>query len=342
MFYSIFTLQLQCKNQDKNRSKNKKGEDCLTLSLMDDKSLTISNTYIANFEIISYINPQKGDEYFSGDTIKVFFRTSKFDLNQRQDIDNMSMAEKSLKFKEFYYLLFPFHIQKEKDSNMLIVNKDDFPKDTYEIKKVPIQKGHESIYIKNIINKLETEILEKNSKSNKNIEIITKHLIYYENYLLNLDESFYDPNYPKYIPIRSRQTLLDNYKILSIISTILHIFNSSALLNNKNKIQENDMISENNKVNTNYNNEDTSRELIKNLLRKILSFLTYLCFQNKEIQEKIFDKTFKDFFQVNIMDNNTIVLFTVFKTFKENHSIQEKLFECRFCFNYSIKQKRYE
>jgi len=280
---------------------------------MDDKSLTISNTYIANFEIISYINPQKGDEYFSGDTIKVFFRTSKFDLNQRQDIDNMSMAEKSLKFKEFYYLLFPFHIQKEKDSNMLIVNKDDFPKDTYEIKKVPIQKGHESIYIKNIINKLETEILEKNSKSNKNIEIITKHL-----------------------------TLLDNYKILSIISTILHIFNSSALLNNKNKIQENDMISENNKGNTNYNNEDTSRELIKNLLRKILSFLTYLCFQNKEIQEKIFDKTFKDFFQVNIMDNNTIVLFTVFKTFKENHSIQEKLFECRFCINYSIKQKRYE
>ena len=52
---------------------------------------------------------------------------------------------------------------------MLIVYKDDFPRETYEIKKVPIRKGHESIYIKNIMNKLETEILEKNSKSYQNI-----------------------------------------------------------------------------------------------------------------------------------------------------------------------------
>ena len=86
------------------------------------------------------------------------------------------------------------------------------------------------------MNKLVREILEKNSsKSYQNIEMIIKHLNYYENYLLNLNESFYDSNYPKNIPIHSRQVLLENYKIFSIISQILHFFNSSTIINDTNK-----------------------------------------------------------------------------------------------------------
>jgi hypothetical protein len=173
------------------------------------------------------------------------------------------------------------------------------------------------------MNKLETEILEKNSKSYQNIGMITKHLIYYENYLLNLDESFYDQNFPRNIPIRSRQVLLENYKIFSIISQILHFFNSSTIVNKNNQrdLLEKDSLD---------SAKDNIREQIKNLLKKILSFLTYLCYKNPNIQEKIFDKTLKDFFHVDILENKTIVLFSLFRIFKDNHAIQEKLFDSIF------------
>ena len=105
----------------------------------------------------------------------------------------------------------------KKNNNKLIVKNDNENDFIFKIKKVDILKASQVLFIQKIIFHLEKDF------ENKNINIITLNakIIFFIEYLLNIDYSFKDKDQEKNVPIKERQLLLWKFDIVNIISSFI-------------------------------------------------------------------------------------------------------------------------
>ena len=105
----------------------------------------------------------------------------------------------------------------KKNNNKLIVKNDNENDFIFKIKKVDILKASQVLFIQKIIFHLEKDF------ENKNINIITLNakIIFFIEYLLNIDYSFKDKDQEKNVPIKERQLLLWKFNIVNIICSFI-------------------------------------------------------------------------------------------------------------------------
>ena len=269
----------------------------------------ISSLYISNFQVLHYaIN--LGNEYLCDNgkvTIKGIFKGEEKKEEGELDILDIGNYHKDSRYKNF-----KIDNTESKDNNKksLKVIQDAESDLLFDLKKISLDKGNEFIYLKNIISQLEffLDNISNNNNNSKKIISIKQNLKFFSNYLMNIDKSFYDPNFNTNIPIQSRQNNLLNYRILEIMDKIIKFFNSSSSVQRADKSKEN-----------------RSMQDITDLFKEILIFLLFLSENNNKIKKKIFSENMQEILKLgeNIFDNKSILLFFIFKITKKCPEIQE-------------------
>jgi len=213
---------------------------------------------------------------------------------------------------------------KDNNKKNLKVIKEIDSELVFDIKKISLDKGNEFIYLKNIISQLEffLDNISNNNNNSKKIISIKQNLKFFSNYLMNIDKSFFDPNFNINIPIQSRQNNLLNYRILEIISKIIKFFNSSSAVQKTS--EKKDKLISNAPIDKSKENRSMQDQLT-DLFKEILIFLLCLSENNNKIKKKIFSENMPEVLKLGekIFDNKSILLFFIFKITKNCPEIQE-------------------
>ena len=270
--------------------------------LVDENELISNSMVHSNFQIFHYsINVDNKNLTNRGKyVIKSIFKEFKNkEENNRVDIDSISSYFEPIS-------LFP-----GVDDKISIRKGEEF---VFEIKKINIYKGNEAIYLKRIIDHLDYLVKGYNKKfynQSSVIDVISKHIIFFTNYLMNLEYSFKDVNLERNYPIPERQNLLRKYKILDIITQIILYFLPSVKpMKGKNE---------------NEYSKIESNSSLQNLMKQILNFLTNLSQNNEKIKQEIFCimKTILELSECLFQKDKATLLDFIFVILKGSTALQE-------------------
>lgn len=283
----------------------KKQDGRYSFILVDEDKLYLNSFLFANFQFNHYaINVENQHLTDNG---KIIIKALLKDLNQLKESSMNSTVDLNIVYSNFQ----PISLNVQ-ENNIHIEQNNEF---IFELKKIPIQSGNESIYLKSIINQLEIFLVNFALKYQKNshiIDLIKRNLNFFSNYLLNLEPSFNDPNLEINYPVAYRQNLLMSYDIMEIINKIIKFFSSSS--SRKNEPGEKNR---------------TINDQLKELMKQILLFLIYLSENNEEIKKKIYSNM-KDILKIGwdlFYDNKSILIFFVLKIVQNCYILQEALLE---------------
>ena len=233
--------------------------------LVEEKNLTNNSMFYSNFQIFHYsINAENKSLSNRGKyVIKSVFKEFKpNDIDSRLNIDSINS----------YFE--PISLYPDADDKIGVRKGEEF---VFEIRKIDIYKANEAIYLKRIIEHLDYLVKSYNKKfynQSNVIDVISKHITFFTNYLMNLDYSFKDVNLETNYPIPERQNLLRKYKILDIITQIILYF-LPTVRQNRSKYESND-------------SKNESNSGLQVLMKQILNFLTNLSQNNEKIKQEIF------------------------------------------------------
>ena len=277
-------------------------QDEYEFELCEEKNLSTNLLFLSNFQIFHYsINAENKNLTDGGKyVIKSIFK--EFKLN---DPDNHFDINSINSYFE------PISLSPSSDDKLTVKKGEEF---VFEIRKINIYKGNEAIYLKRIIEQLDYLVKSYNKKcynQSNVIDVISHHLTFFTNYLMNLDYSFKDINLESNYPVPSRQNLLRKFKILDIITQIIYYFLPSVR-------QQKDKKDMNNK------NDQTNLGL-KALMKQILTFLTNLSQDNEKIKQEIFVgmKNILDLCEYLFQKDRTILLDFIFVILKGSNALQE-------------------
>lgn len=174
--------------------------------LVEEDKLTINSFLISNFQINYYaINVE--DQHL-GDSGKYIIKLLFTDINELAMNENLAQ-DPAIDLNYVYSKIEPITLFQINDNFIVEPSEGEF---VFEIKKIPLLSGNEPIYIKSIINQLDSFVdsfsQKKSLKNSFIIDLIKRNLQFFSNYLLNLDSSFKDPNLNINYPITYRQNLL--------------------------------------------------------------------------------------------------------------------------------------
>lgn len=272
-----------------------KNEGNFTFVLVDEEKLCANGFLFENFQINHYaINVEDPVLYTD---CKIIIRAVMEDIHSLKEFSN----EPNINFNIIQSNMKPISLSFI-DNHLIVGTDDEF---IFEIKKIPIQNGNESLYIKSVVNQLEIFVVNFALKYQKNsyiIDLIKKNLNFFTNYLMNQDISFYNPNLNTNCPVQYRQNLLNSYDILELIDKILKFFSPS-----KSGFR-----------NTHLEITDKNRSIndhLKDLMKNILIFLIHLSESNHTLKEKIFLNNMKEILTIGniIFENQSILIFFLFK-----------------------------
>ena len=203
----------------------------------------------------------------------------------------------------------PIALSTTSSDRLVVLKGNEF---VFEIKKINIYKGSEAIYLKKIIEQLDNLVKSYNKKcynQSNVIDVISKHLTFFTNYLMNLDYSFKDNNLETNYPVPNRQNLLRKFKILDIITQIICYFLLSVKKDKKNPPDKNDQ----------------ANLGLQALMRQVLKFLTYLSRDNEKIKQEIFlgMKNILELCEYLFQKDRTILLDFIFVILKGSTALQE-------------------
>jgi hypothetical protein len=305
--------------------------------LVEEEKLSINSFLISNFQINYYaINVE--DQHL-GDSGKYIIKLLFTDINELAMNENFA-KDPAIDLNYVYSKIEPITLLQINDNFIVEPSEGEF---VFEIKKIPLLSGNEPIYIKSIINQLDSFVdsfsQKKSLKNSFIIDLIKRNLQFFSNYLLNLDSSFKDPNLNINYPITYRQNLLISYKILKIINKIIIFFTkSNNLLKNlstESKAQNLafsliNAINNTGKINSPQPSQESNISLIdqlKDLVKQIFLFLIYLSENNESIKKKIF-KGMKDLIDISeiLFKKKTILLYFILKIVEGSTVLQEALF----------------
>ena len=281
-------------------------QDEYEFSLCEEKSLATNLLFLSNFQIFHYsINVENKNLIDGGKyVIKSIFKEFKInDPDNHFDINSINS----------YFE--PIALAQDGDDKLTVKKGEEF---VFEIRKINIYKGNEAIYLKRIIEQLDYLVKSYNKKcynQSNVIDVISRHLTFFTNYLMNLDYSFKDINLETNYPIPARQNLLRKFKILDIITQIIYYFLPSVRQQKDKK--EN--------VNANSNKNEQANFGLKTLMKQILTFLTNLSQDNEKIKQEIFCgmKNILDLCEYLFQKDRTILLDFIFVILKGSTALQE-------------------
>ena len=268
--------------------------------LVEENSLKNNSMFNSNFQIFHYsINVENKSLSNRGKyVIKSIFKEFKSnEVENKFDINSINSYFEPIS-------LFP-----GPDDKIGVRKGEEF---VFEIKKIDIYKGNEAIYLKRIIEHLDFLIKSYNKKfynQSNVIDVISKHIIFFNNYLMNLDYSFKDINLETNYPIPERQNLLRKYKILDIITQIILYF-LPTIKPIKGKFE---------------GEKNESNSGLQSLMKQILNFLTNLSNNNEKIKQEIFCamKNILELCECLFQKDRTTLLDFIFVILKGSTTLQE-------------------
>ena len=297
--------------------------------LVEEKNLMPNSAYYSNFQIYHYSINMENKKLTDGGKyiIKTIFKDkpiNDFNKDFEQNFLNKNFESVSLE-------------KDNADDKLIVKNGEEF---IFEISKINIYDSNEVIYLKKIVDHLDFLVQSYNKKcynQNNVIDVISKHITFFTNYLINLDYSFKDINSETNYPIKYRQELLKDYNILKIINEIINYFLPSLNIQKekKKKIEEfsGNTIKKASPINENIKNNDNINSSLKALMSQILTFYTYLLDKNKDFlnnDEKkenffLYMKNILELCEYLFKDNLTILLNFIFIILKDSQTLQENL-----------------
>ena len=210
---------------------------------------------------------------------------------------------------KFYYQSIGLTINDK--NNLIIKNENDF---VFKLKKIDIFKGIQINYIIKKIDILNKEINDDKLNDNNiyNIKInskINESIIFFQEFLLNINYSFRDENYEYNFPIKERQVLLYKYNIVESITTLIDIY-----LNIFDK-------------NGNFLTEKI-RDFLNELLINIIKFFKFLSISNEEIKQAIYIISLNKLLKISEIifeEDKTILIDLIFDLIQDSEALQDYL-----------------